>query len=94
MAKKRKKSNPKVNLHLAFGWKCPKCSQRNFTDGIFIEFSPDEQKMMAAEYGCHPSQFATGQIITKPEAVQCSKCNKDFKVKPDKPHGNDPTGWE
>ncbi len=91
MAKKPKKSrkpkkDPLVSLYQTFGWKCPSCSVKNYHDGIFVEFTPEEQVQMAEEFGGHPSMFATGQIIAQPEDVTCSKCSKTFNVKPDMPH--------
>jgi hypothetical protein len=89
MPKKPSKKKPIpaiVDLHQSFGWKCPACQTSNFCEGVFVEIDPEEQQLMAEEFGGDPSMFATGEIIEKPEDVQCSNCQRTFKVKPDEEH--------
>lgn len=84
MARKkgRRRTAPKIALEPAFRWECPSCGTGNYDDGVFLEITPQEQRIMADVHECDPSEFRTGDWLGAPETVKCSKCGDEFDVMP------------
>lgn len=58
-------------IDMAFAFTCPDCGVRNFVEAVTCEFSPDEQRQIAAQIGEVPR---TGEWETYPEEVSCRAC--------------------
>jgi hypothetical protein len=70
----------KVTLFPAHSWQCPSCGEMNFTAAEIVEVTNEEAARFADEYGGEPNEWTTGNLVTSPDDVECSSCQKAFEV--------------
>ena len=69
-----------VDLKWAFCWVCPDCGAKNYTEGVTCQFSPEEIAEMERHFGIG---FVDGEWESKPDSVECIRCEEEFAVQPD-----------
>ena len=67
-----------AKLDLAFAWTCPKCSTRNYLDGVPAELSMDELDFVVEELDIENRQSLPGRLMTIPDTVRCDVCDEEY----------------
>lgn len=69
-----------VKLFTAYFWDCP-CGQRNFSESVPVELSDDDKHYLAVREGIDVEDIGrTGDFVTMPDEVTCSKCQAEHEV--------------
>ena len=79
---------PEAAMKQAYAWNCPKCGTRNFCESVPIEVSEEDRENQPEEF----RDALTGDWLTYPDEVDCSKCGREYEVKP--PEERDRTGFD
>lgn len=70
----------KVELHCAYVWDCPECGGENFCRAVTVEQTPEDIDHLVGEYGGDPSDWQTGQWMTRPDEVTCAHCGQEYET--------------
>ena len=68
----------KVELHFAYVWDCAECGRENFTRGVTLEMSGDDEQELREDYGIEPHE--QGDWMLAPDNVTCVHCNAEFET--------------
>ena len=66
-----------VGLEQVWHWNCPICGRDRFVEGIIAELNTEERQELAIEHGV---EHIPGDWLVKPCSVECTDCQKEFKV--------------
>lgn len=70
----------KVELHNAYVWDCDACGAENFVRAVTVEMTPEDVEAMKERYGGDDEEWQTGNWMSRPDDVTCSKCGAKFEV--------------
>ena len=79
----------KVELHPAHSWDCDNCGVGNFCRAIVTDMTQEDIDWLVIHHGGEPSDWNTGNWMTRPDEVTCDHCGMTFETQD---HGEDT--WE